>query len=91
MCPVWDAESGRAVFHATMPLRLFHAYSRLLRFDNHNMRAERHAADKLVAAGVLWNLWADRLPRFYDPGPNMIVDKKLVPFRGIFFFVCLFV
>ena len=30
---LWDAESGRPIFRATMPLKLFHTYSRLLRLE----------------------------------------------------------
>lgn len=26
----WDAESGRVIFRATMPLKVFHAFSRML-------------------------------------------------------------
>ncbi|KAK5887851.1 hypothetical protein CesoFtcFv8_016412 [Champsocephalus esox] len=46
---LWDAESGRAVFCATMPLKLFHLFSRMLRFDDRATRAERRVADKLAA------------------------------------------
>ena len=40
---LWDAESSRAIFRATMPLKLFHTYSRLLRFDDREMRRRRRA------------------------------------------------
>jgi hypothetical protein len=26
--------------------------------------------------------WVDRLPLFYNPGPNITVDEQLMPFRG---------
>ncbi|KAE8278080.1 hypothetical protein D5F01_LYC23851 [Larimichthys crocea] len=31
---LWDAESGRAIFRATMSLKVFHIYSKLVRFDD---------------------------------------------------------
>ena len=46
---LWDTESGRAKFRATMPLKLFHTYSRLLRFDDAETRRRRPAMDKLAA------------------------------------------
>ncbi|KAJ7983381.1 hypothetical protein DPEC_G00379450 [Dallia pectoralis] len=35
---LWDAESGRPIFRATMPLKVFYAYSSLLRFDDRETR-----------------------------------------------------
>ncbi|XP_029570078.1 uncharacterized protein LOC115162793 [Salmo trutta] len=49
---LWDAESGRTVFRATMPLKVFHKYSRLLPFDD----------DRLAAIREVWDLWEERLP-----------------------------
>lgn len=46
---LWDAESGRAVFRATMPLKSFHKYSMLLRFDDRQSTPSRLATDKLAA------------------------------------------
>ncbi|XP_053274074.1 piggyBac transposable element-derived protein 3-like, partial [Pleuronectes platessa] len=79
---LWDAESGRAIFRATMPLKVFHTYSRLLRFDDRETRRERRASDKLAAVREVWDAWAARLPLLYNPGPEVTVDKQLVPFRG---------
>ncbi|CAB1350802.1 unnamed protein product [Coregonus sp. 'balchen'] len=83
---LWDAESGRTIFRATMPLKVFHAYSRLLRFDDRQTRAERRAAgggDKLAAVREVWDKWVERLPLLYNPGPDVTVDEQLVPFRGV--------
>ncbi|XP_034147179.1 piggyBac transposable element-derived protein 4-like [Esox lucius] len=79
---LWDAESGRPVFRATMPLKLFHTYSRLLRFDDRESRPERRATDKLAAIREVWDKWSERLPFLYNPGPHVTVDEQLVPFRG---------
>lgn len=79
---LWDAESGRTVFRATMPLKVFHRYSRMLRFDDRQSRPARLAADKLAAIRDVWDLWAERLPALYNPGPDVTVDEQLVPFRG---------
>ncbi|KAK0149762.1 hypothetical protein N1851_009489 [Merluccius polli] len=81
---LWDAESGRAIFHATMPPKLFHAYSRLIRFDDRESRPARRATDKLAAIREVWDKWARRLPYLYNPGPDLTVDEQLVPFRSIY-------
>ena len=79
---LWDAESGRAIFRATMPLKLIHTYSRLLRFDDHETSRRRRATDKLAAVRELWDEWVAQLPSLYNPGPEVTVDEQLVPFRG---------
>ncbi|XP_052379270.1 piggyBac transposable element-derived protein 4-like [Oncorhynchus keta] len=80
---LWDVESGRTVFRATMPLKVFHRYSRPLRFDYHRSRPARLVTDKLAAIREVWVRWQERLPAFYNPGPEVTVDEQLVPFRGI--------
>ncbi|XP_071256255.1 piggyBac transposable element-derived protein 4-like [Salvelinus alpinus] len=79
---LWDAESGRTVFRATMPLKVFHKYSRLLRFDDRQSRPARLATDRLAAVREVWDLWEERLQALYNPGPEVTVDEQLVPFRG---------
>ncbi|KAJ8001200.1 hypothetical protein DPEC_G00189540 [Dallia pectoralis] len=58
---LWDAESGRPIFRATMPLKVFYAYSSLLRFDDRETRPARRAVDKLAAVRELWDEWSARL------------------------------
>ncbi|XP_032364545.1 piggyBac transposable element-derived protein 4 [Etheostoma spectabile] len=79
---LWHEESGRAIFRATMPVKRFHLYSRMLRFDDRESRAERLATDKLAAVRDVWDAWTRRLPRLYEPGPDVTVDEQLMPFRG---------
>ncbi|XP_069017652.1 piggyBac transposable element-derived protein 4-like [Embiotoca jacksoni] len=79
---LWDAESGRVIFRATMPLKVYHTYSRFLRFDDRETRPARRAADKLAAVREVWDTWAERLPLLYNPGPEVTVDEQLVPFGG---------
>ncbi|XP_052348595.1 piggyBac transposable element-derived protein 4-like [Oncorhynchus keta] len=67
---LWDAERGRTVFRATMPLKIFHKYSRLLRFDDRQSRPARLATDKLAAVRDVWDLWAVRLLALYNPTSN---------------------
>ena len=38
---LWDAQSGRAIFRATMQLKLFYTYSTSIRFDDRATRATR--------------------------------------------------
>ncbi|KAJ7984140.1 hypothetical protein DPEC_G00364240 [Dallia pectoralis] len=79
---LWDAESGRPIFRASMPLKVFYAYSSLLRFDDRETRPARRAVDKLAAVRELWDKWSARLPSLYNPVPDATVDEQLVPFRG---------
>ena len=81
MASLWGTESGRV-----MPLKLFHAYLRLLRFDDHKSRLVRHAMGKLAAMREGWDKRAERLPCLYNPRSDVTVDEQLVPFRGDTFF-----
>ncbi|XP_028437853.1 piggyBac transposable element-derived protein 4-like [Perca flavescens] len=79
---LWHEESGRAIFRGTMSLKRFHALSRVLQFDDRETRGARRALDKLAAIQEVWDAWVRRLPRLYNPGPDVTVDEQLVPFRG---------
>ncbi|XP_039478046.1 piggyBac transposable element-derived protein 4-like [Oreochromis aureus] len=87
---LWDAESGRSVFRAAMPLKTFGAYSSALRFDDRETRQARQGEggeggggyDKLAPIRAVWDEWCTRLPAMYRPGPEVTVDERLVPFRG---------
>ncbi|XP_041811933.1 piggyBac transposable element-derived protein 4-like [Chelmon rostratus] len=79
---LWDAETGRAIFRATMSLKTFRVFSRIIRFDNRESRSVRQRGDKLAAIRTVWDLWVDQLPRLYNPVPNVTVDERLVGFRG---------
>uniref|UniRef100_A0A3Q3L0N4 Nucleolin n=1 Tax=Mastacembelus armatus TaxID=205130 RepID=A0A3Q3L0N4_9TELE len=79
---LWDAESGRPIFRATMSLQQFHVLSRIIRFDNRDTRRIRWRNDKLALIRNIWDRWVERLPLMYNPGPEVTVDERLVPFRG---------
>ncbi|KAJ8406096.1 hypothetical protein AAFF_G00309840 [Aldrovandia affinis] len=79
---LWDAETGRAIFRATMSLQTFHIFSRVIRFDNRETRPGRRERDKLAAIRDVWDRWVERLPLIYNPGPQVTVDERLVPFKG---------
>ncbi|XP_062409077.1 piggyBac transposable element-derived protein 4-like [Sardina pilchardus] len=79
---LWGADTGRAIFPATMPLKSFHVLSRVIRFDNRETRQGRRELDKLAAIRDVWDKWVQQLPLLYNPGPNMTVDECLVAFRG---------
>ncbi|KAL3969261.1 leucine-rich repeat-containing G protein-coupled receptor 6 [Sarotherodon galilaeus] len=79
---LWDAETGRELFRASMSLENFHKISRIIRFDNRDDRPARRQRDKLAAIRTVWDKWVHRLPLFYNPGPNVTIDEQLMPFRG---------
>ncbi|KAL4006910.1 alpha-kinase [Sarotherodon galilaeus] len=63
---LWDAESGRETRRAG--------------------RGEGDGGgggyDKLAPIRAVWDEWCARLPAMYNPGPEVTVDERLVPFRG---------
>ncbi|KAI7802694.1 putative piggyBac transposable element-derived protein 4-like, partial [Triplophysa rosa] len=79
---LWNAETGRAIFPATMSLESFHIISQIIRFDDKRTRLQRRELDKLAPIRELWDKWVERLPLLYNPGLNVTVDERLVPFRG---------
>ncbi|XP_041791116.1 piggyBac transposable element-derived protein 4-like [Chelmon rostratus] len=79
---LWHAQSGRAIFCATMQLKTFHILSRVICFDDRDTRPTRRARDKLAAIREVWDKWLCRLPLMYNPGTDVTVDERLVPFRG---------
>ncbi|XP_061576912.1 piggyBac transposable element-derived protein 4-like [Cololabis saira] len=79
---LWDPETGRAIFGATMSLQSFHMFSRVLRFAARESGPGRRRGDKLAAIRPLWDEWAARLPALYRPGPGVTLDKRLLAFRG---------
>lgn len=79
---LWDGEMGRAIFRATMPLKMFKRLSRVIRFDDKRTRDARRQTDKLAPIREMWDKWVERLPLMYNPGLNVTVDECLVGFRG---------
>nr|XP_033488734.1 piggyBac transposable element-derived protein 4-like [Epinephelus lanceolatus] len=79
---LWDAQHGRAIFRATMPLKMFYAISRVIRFDNRETRKARRGWDKLAAIRDVWDKWVCRLQLIYNAGADVTVDERLVSFRG---------
>ncbi|KAJ8384204.1 hypothetical protein AAFF_G00207520 [Aldrovandia affinis] len=79
---LWDAESGRPIFRATMTLKEFNLLSAVIRFDNRDTRPSRRKKDKLAAIRNVWDSWVERLPLMYNPGREVTVDERFVPFRG---------
>lgn len=81
---LWDKETGRSIFRATMSLETFCMISRVVRFDEKSTRQERRRNDKLAAVRNIWEKWIEVLPKLYYPNENVTVDEQLVAFRGRF-------
>lgn len=79
---LWNADTGRPIFRATMSLEMFRTISAVIRFDNRETRPVRRVTDKLAAIRDVWDKWVEWLPLMYNPGPEVTVDERLVPFRG---------
>ncbi|KAL6465104.1 hypothetical protein MHYP_G00252370 [Metynnis hypsauchen] len=76
---LWDASTGRNIFRATMSLQTFQMISRVLRFDNRDTRAK---SDKLAPIRDVWEKWVQLLPLMFNPGLEVTVDERFLPFRG---------
>lgn len=79
---LWNAETGRSIFPATMSLKSFSMISRILRFDDKETRKERRNKDKLAAIREIYESWNDNLSKMYYPDEYVTVDEQLVGFRG---------
>lgn len=79
---LWDDQSGRPVFRATMSHKRFQMLCANLRFDDRLTRPYRYREDKLSAFRNMWDKWTERLPLLFNPGDDICVDEQLVPFRG---------
>ena len=58
-----------------MSLEYFQVISRIIHFDNPDTKPAQQR-DKLAAIRSVWDKWVDRLPLFYNPGPNVTVDEQ---------------
>ncbi|XP_070687599.1 piggyBac transposable element-derived protein 4 isoform X1 [Pempheris klunzingeri] len=79
---LWDDQTGRPIFRATMSLKTFVVISTMLRFDDGKSRVRQRGKDKLAAIRVIWDMWIARLPRMFNPAVDVCVDEQLVPYRG---------
>ncbi|XP_029900733.1 piggyBac transposable element-derived protein 4-like [Myripristis murdjan] len=76
---LWDASTGRNIFRATMSLHSFRNLTTAIRFDKRDVSAR---SDKLAPIRNVWEKWVQRLPLMFNPGPEVTVDERLLPFRG---------
>ncbi|XDV11586.1 hypothetical protein PO909_000484 [Leuciscus waleckii] len=60
---LWNADTGRAIFRATMSLQAFEIMTRVIKFDNRDTRPARWRDDKLAAIQKIWDKWVERLPQ----------------------------
>lgn len=62
-----------------MSLHTFQVISRVLRFAK---RETRVRSDKLAPIRDVWEKWMQLLPLMFNPGPEVTLDERLLPFRG---------
>src|ERR1043165_2259818 len=60
----------------------FQSLLRFIRFDDHDTRQERQAADKLAAVRNLYEVFSANCRSSCQPGPYLTIDEQLVAFRG---------
>jgi hypothetical protein len=56
---LWDAQTVRTFFHATMSLEYYPIISRIIRFDNRDTRPAQRQRDNLADIRSGWNKWVD--------------------------------
>lgn len=56
---LWGSEMGRAIFWATMSLKMFHKPSIIVRFDDKTTRHVRRQNDKLAPTRDIWGKRVD--------------------------------
>ena len=67
----------------------FNSFSRMIRFDNRELRLEQFIPDKLAPIRDVWEKWSERLRCLYNPGSEVTFAERLIPFRGKLQFQCL--
>lgn len=79
---LWDDQSGRPIFRATMSLMRFSVINQCIRFDDKEQRIQTADRDKLQPIRNIFTKWNQRVRALYVPGKTVTVDEQLVPFRG---------
>lgn len=85
---LWNQETGRPIFRATMSLKMFKRIHGCIRFDDREQRMANTAStstsvrDKLAPIRNVYDKWNHNLKAVYTPGKNITVDEQLVPYRG---------
>lgn len=79
---LWNDDTGRPIFRATVSLETFKTINRCVRFDDKSNRIERRARDKLAPIRFVFDTWAHNLQKCYNLSSNVTVDEQLLLFRG---------
>ena len=79
---LWNSQTGRAVFTATMSRARFETLLRLLRFDVRATRTVRQNADNFAPIREVFDLFNDRCSDNFSLTANVTVDEPLRKFRG---------
>lgn len=78
---MWKFES-LPLIRAAMSRDRFKMFSRFIRFDNQNTRAERSKSDKAAPIRDIWIMLNSNLEKNYKPSECITVDEQLFPYRG---------
>jgi len=79
---LWNTQTGRVVFPATMSRARFETLLRLLRFDDRATRRNRQSADSFAPIRAVFDLFNDRCRDNYSLTASVTVDETLRKFRG---------
>ena len=78
----WWGIHSMPLFKATMHRNRFTFILNCLRFDDKSTRNERKATDRFTHIREIWDLFIENCMNNYEAGSNVIIDEKLLSFRG---------
>ena len=79
---LWNSQTGRAVFKATMPRSRFETLLRLLRFDDRATKSARQSTVNFAPIRAVFDLFNNRCRDNFVLTENVTVDETLRKFRG---------
>ncbi|XP_057192981.1 piggyBac transposable element-derived protein 4-like isoform X1 [Triplophysa rosa] len=80
LASLWQGETGRPIFCATMRKGRFMTLSRIICLSDMDKRRKKR--DKLAEIRDFWEKWVKGLRLVFNPGPDVTVGDYLVRFRG---------
>jgi hypothetical protein len=79
---LFHPNDSRPFYSCALSKNRFRQFMRYITFDNKYTRRERQQNDKLAAVREIWQLFTDKLRRFYEPSSSLTVDEQLYGYRG---------
>ena len=79
---LWNPNSGRPIFSATMGVNKFENIMKNLRFDDRTTRSTRKVTDKFCHIRELWDSILDNCAKCFKPNASVTIDEQLMGCRA---------